>query len=59
MKQKETLFWIWLAEALGAANRDFRKLISLYDSPYEIFHLDDDEIERICWKTPARLLGLE
>lgn len=47
MKQKETLFWLWLAEALGAANRDFRKLISLYDSPYEIFHLDDDEIERI------------
>ena len=30
MRQNDVLFWIWLAEALGAANSDFRKIIELY-----------------------------
>jgi len=45
--QKDKLFWIWLAEALGCASKDFRRLISLYESPYELFHAEDAEIERI------------
>ena len=45
--QENALFWIWLSEALGAANRDFRTLITLYDSPYEIFHAEEEELERI------------
>ena len=45
--QKDMLFWIWLSEALGAASRDFSALIKLYDSPYDLFYADDDEIERI------------
>ncbi len=45
--QKDMLFWIWLSEALGAAGRDFCTLIKLYDSPYDLFHADDEELERI------------
>lgn len=47
MEQREKLFWIWLSEALGAASRDFRRLIELYDSSYELFHAEESELERI------------
>ena len=47
MRHRDLLFWIWLAEQLGAANRDFPKLISLYENPYEIFHAEPSELERI------------
>ena len=47
MEQRDKLFWIWLAEALGAGSRVFRRLIELYDSPYELFHADETEMERI------------
>lgn len=45
--QSEILFWIWLSERLGAQNRDFRQLISLYESPYDLFHADSTELDRI------------
>jgi hypothetical protein len=45
--QREKLFWVWLAEALGAANNDFSKLISLYETPYDVFLAEEAEIERI------------
>lgn len=47
MKQKGMLFWVWLSERLGAANRDFGALIKLYDNPYELFHAESAELERI------------
>ncbi|MBQ9784724.1 MAG: DNA-processing protein DprA [Clostridia bacterium] len=47
MKSKELLFWIWLSEALGAGTKSFLKLIELYESPYELFHAEEAEIERI------------
>lgn len=47
MEQRNKLFWIWLADALGAGSRAFRHLIELYDSPYEIFYAEDAELERI------------
>ncbi len=43
----DALYWIWLAEQLGAANRDFRALIEAYDHPFEIFRADAPELERI------------
>ncbi len=46
MRQNDVLFWIWLAEALGAANSDFRKIIELYESPYEVFCAEAEELER-------------
>lgn len=47
MRQNETLFWIWLAEALGAANSDFRRLIEVYETPYEMFEADAEQLERL------------
>lgn len=47
MKSKELLFWIWLSEALGAGAKSFLKLIELYESPYELFHAEEAELERI------------
>ena len=45
MRQNDILFWIWLSEALGAANSDFRPLIDLYGSAYEIFEADAEDLE--------------
>ena len=47
MRQNETLFWIWLAEALGAANSDFRHIIDMYETPYEVFEADTEQLERL------------
>lgn len=47
MKQGDGLFWIWLSEALGAGNRDFRVLISMYENPYDLFHAEESELERL------------
>ncbi|MBR2927284.1 MAG: DNA-processing protein DprA [Clostridia bacterium] len=47
MKQKDVLFWLWLADALGAASRDFRTLIELYENPYELFHAEEYELDAI------------
>ena len=45
MRQNDILFWIWLSEALGAANPEFRPLIDLYETAYEIFEADAEELE--------------
>ena len=58
MKTNDTLFWVWLSEALGAGNRDFKRLIHFYKSPYEIFNAEESELERgpdIAQKTVLRL----
>ena len=47
MRHRDLLFWIWLAERLGAASREFPKLISLYENPHEIFLAETSELERI------------
>ncbi len=46
-RQKDLLFWLWLSSALGPASRDFRTLIELYENPYDLFHADENELERI------------
>ncbi len=43
----ELIFWVWLAEALGAGSTGFRRVIGLYESSYDLFHADESEIERI------------
>lgn len=50
--QREMLFWIWLSEKLGAASRDFRRLIELYETPYDLFHAEEAELDRIEGITP-------
>lgn len=44
---KELLHWIWLAEALGPGNKSFRDLITRYETPYEIYAADVDELSGI------------
>ena len=46
MRQSETLFWIWLAEALGAASSDFRHIIESYETPYDVYEASSEELER-------------
>ena len=47
MKQQEDLlFWLWLSEALGAENSDFRRIIEAYESPYEVYEADANELGR-------------
>lgn len=45
--QRDMLFWIWLSEVLGPASRDFRPLISLYENPYDVFHAEEGELDRL------------
>ena len=47
MKSKDTLYWIWLSEALGAGSSAFRSLISLYDTPFDVFRAEENELEQI------------
>lgn len=56
--KKELLFWIWLAEALGAGNRDFGRLIALYETPYDIFLAEEAELERISELSPRSVRAL-
>ncbi len=43
----ETLYWIWLARACGVASKDARRLIEKFESPFEIYSLDSEQIEHI------------
>ncbi len=54
--QKEALFWIWLAEALKVKSRYLRYLFTVYESAYDIFCADEEEISRIP-DLPERLIG--
>ena len=47
MKQEDWLFWIWLAQAFGAGNGEFRALLGMYDTPYNIFSAPAEELERL------------
>lgn len=45
--QENLIFWIWLSEQLGPQSRDFRHLVMIYGNAYDLFHMDDEEIERL------------
>ena len=47
MKSKDTLYWIWLSNALGVGSSAFRRLISLYDTPFDVFRAEETEFEQI------------
>ena len=47
MRSKDTLYWIWLSNALGAGSSAFRRVISLYDTPFEVFRAEETELEQI------------
>ena len=43
----DTIYWIWLANALGAGSRYLPYILERYSSPYELFRADSEEIERL------------
>lgn len=47
MKDENTLYWIWLSERCGAASKDFGRLAVRYESPFDIYRLEDEEVEQI------------
>lgn len=54
MNSQDLIFWIWFAEAVGGSSYDFRPLLEAYSSPYEIYHAEEDELQRFT-KIPDRL----
>lgn len=40
----ENLYWIWLAEKLGAGSRYMLPLIEKFASPFEVYNLPEDEM---------------
>lgn len=55
---KELLFWLWLAEALGPANKGFRNLILRYETPFDVYEADPYELEGVEGLSPKTLAAL-
>ena len=53
MKDENTLYWIWLSERCGIASKEFGKLAVRYDNPFELYRMDEDEIEHLEGITPT------
>ena len=47
MLGENTLYWIWLARACGVASKSFVRLIERFGDPFEVYSLDESEIEYI------------
>ena len=47
MKDENTLYWLWLAEKCGIASKQFGRLIEKYDDPFDIYRLNEDEVEQL------------
>ncbi len=46
MTDQNTLYWIWLAEKCGVASKQFDRLMEKYESPFDIYRLEEAEIEQ-------------
>lgn len=47
MKDENRLYWIWLAEKCGIASKDFGRLMERFHNPFDLYRLDEDEIEHL------------
>ena len=47
MKDENILYWIWLAKACGFASKSFGRLVAHYDDPFELYRLEEEEIEHL------------
>ncbi len=52
---RDTIYWIWLSERLGAGSKELLYLLENYSSPYEIYRADEDEIGRLNIKDRTKL----
>lgn len=46
-ERDDCMYWVWLAGACGAASKDFAWLMAHYVDPFDIYRLDDEELERL------------
>ena len=47
MKDENTLYWLWLAEKCGIASKQFGRLAERYENPFDLYRLDEDEVEQL------------
>ena len=47
MKDENILYWIWLSERCGPASKEFRRLYEKYEDPFDLYRMEEEEIERI------------
>lgn len=47
MLNEDLLYWIWLADKCGPASKEFSRLISRFENPFEIYRLEEEEIGAI------------
>ena len=47
MYDDDSLYWIWLADKCGPASKDIARLIGRFESPFEIYRLESEEIETL------------
>lgn len=47
MTDENILYWIWLSEKCGIASKEFGTLAEQYENPFDLYRMDDDEIERL------------
>ena len=45
MNSEDILYWLWLSERIGIASKEFGKLVKRYDSPFDLYRLEEEEIE--------------
>lgn len=45
-RKSENLYWIWLAEALGAGNRHITKLVDFFGSAFDIYNASEEDLIR-------------
>ena len=47
MRDESVMYWIWLAEKFGIASKEFPRLAQNYRDPYDVYRLDEEEIEQL------------
>ena len=47
MRDKDNLYWVWLALRMGVASKEFPSFNQAFPDPYEIYRLSEEEIGQI------------
>ena len=47
MNNDSILYWLWLSKQCGIASKEFGKLMKRYDSPFDLYQLDEEEVDRL------------
>ena len=58
MERKELIDWIWLSETIGRSGFVFRKLLSRFDRPNELYAADEETIRKIPNLTERNIAAL-